>query len=67
MDETQKDHLKAYGIAFYVLKSGGEVDWLLNYQGGSFMFTFNAAQESECKVRGVSYQIITEAKAKIFE
>ncbi len=63
MDETQKDHLKAYGIAFYVLKSGGEVDWLLNYQGGSFMFTFNAAQESECKVRGVSYQIITEAKA----
>jgi hypothetical protein len=63
MDETQKDHLKAYGIAFYVLKSGGEVDWLLNYQGGSFMFTFNAAQESECKVRGVSYQIVTEAKA----
>jgi hypothetical protein len=63
MDETQKDHLKAYGIAFYVLKSGGEVDWLLNYQGGSFMFTFNVAQESECKVRGVSYQIITEAKA----
>jgi len=63
MDEIQKDHLKAYGIAFYVLKSGGEVDWLLNYQGGSFMFTFNAAQESECKVRGVSYQIVTEAKA----
>lgn len=63
MDETQKDHLKAYGIAFYVLKSGGEVDWLLNYQGGSFMFTFNATHESECKVRGVSYQIITEAKA----
>jgi hypothetical protein len=40
MDEEQKDHLKSYGIAFWVLKSGQEVDWLLNYRGGSFMTVY---------------------------
>jgi hypothetical protein len=36
MDGTQKDHLKAYGIAYWALQNGQEVDWLLNYSGGSF-------------------------------
>jgi len=36
MDETQKNHLKAYGIAYYALGRGVEVKWLLNYRGGSF-------------------------------
>jgi hypothetical protein len=35
MDDEQKDHLKSYGIAFWTLKNGEEVDWLLNYRGGS--------------------------------
>ena len=40
MDETQRNHLKAYGIAFWLLKTHGtEVEWLLNYKGGSFLFT----------------------------
>jgi hypothetical protein len=63
MDETQKDHLKAYGIAYFVLKNEGEVDWLLNYEGGSFMISYNTTYENECKIRGVSYTILTEAKA----
>ena len=37
MDSSQKNHLKAYGIAFWVLEKELEVDWLLNYNGGSFM------------------------------
>ncbi|MFN7261743.1 MAG: asparagine synthetase B, partial [Cyclobacteriaceae bacterium] len=37
MDEKQSNHLKAYGIAYWVLKMDQEVDWLLNYRGGSFM------------------------------
>ena len=37
MDETQKDHLKAYGFAFWVLKQNDKIDWLLNYKGGSFL------------------------------
>ncbi len=36
MDDKQSDHLKAYGIAYWILKKDTEVDWLLNYRGGSF-------------------------------
>ena len=41
MNLTQKDHLKSYGIAYWILNKGGEVDWLLNYEGGSFLFNFD--------------------------
>ncbi len=63
MDETQHDHLKSYGIAFWVLKNGEEVDWLLNYRGGSFMLKYNQKAETECKIRGVSYEVLADAKA----
>jgi hypothetical protein len=63
MNEGQKDHLKSYGVAYWVLSKGGEVDWLLNYEGGSFMFSFDVAYENECKVRGIGYEVITESKA----
>ncbi|HTI60895.1 MAG TPA: hypothetical protein VL525_17865 [Mucilaginibacter sp.] len=62
MDEEQKDHLKSYGIAYWILKNGEEVDWLLNYRGGSFMLKYNQAVENECKVRGVSYEVLPDAK-----
>ena len=41
MDEKQANHLKAYGIAYWILKSEMEVDWLLNYRGGSFMCQYH--------------------------
>ena len=62
MDDDQKDHLKSYGIAFWVLKNGEEVDWLLNYRGGSFMTKYDQKVEEECKIRGVSYEVIADAK-----
>jgi hypothetical protein len=62
MDELQKDHLKSYGIAFWVLKNDEEVDWLLNYRGGSFMVKYSKKTEDECKVRGVSYEVIADEK-----
>lgn len=62
MDETQTNHLKAYGIAYWILKNGGEADWLLNYRGGSFACKFLAALENECIVRGVSYSQIADAQ-----
>ena len=37
MDLKQTDHLKSYGVAFWLLEHNGEVDWLLNYRGGSFL------------------------------
>ena len=61
MDETQTNHLKAYGIAFWVLKNNIEVDWLLNYEGGSFAFKHSVRFENELIIRGVSYKVISDA------
>ncbi|OIP00207.1 MAG: asparagine synthetase B [Bacteroidetes bacterium CG2_30_33_31] len=63
MDLTQKDHLKSYGIAYWLLQQEVEVSWLLNYKGGSFMCNYHEDIEKECKLRGVSYQIIADAQA----
>jgi len=63
MDQSQKNHLKAYGIAFWVLKHDVEVSWLLNYQGGSFMCKYDKLIENECVIRGVSYQVIADAQS----
>ena len=63
MDDTQKNHLKAYGIAYWTLKHNVEVDWLLNYRGGSFMFQYAKPMENECAIRGVSYEVIADAQA----
>jgi hypothetical protein len=62
MDEVQKNHLKSYGIAFWILKNDKEVDWLLNYRGGSFMIAYNKKNEDECKIRGISYEVLADAK-----
>lgn len=61
MDEnTQKNHLKAYGIAFWMLENEAPVDWLLNYRGGSFMCSYLKEFESECIIRGVSYEVVSD-------
>ena len=62
MDETQKNHLKAYGIAYWMLKHDVEVDWLLNYRGGSFMFQYSKPAENECVIRGVSFEVLADAQ-----
>ncbi len=62
MDTDQKDHLKAYGITYWVLDKGVEAWWLLNYRGGSFAFRSNPIFERECKTRGVTYEIIADAQ-----
>ena len=63
MDENQKNHLKAYGIAFWVLQNDIEVEWLLNYRGGSFLIKDFKDIEEECVIRGVSYQILADVQA----
>ncbi len=57
MDLSQTDHLKAYGIAYWVLKQGINVEWLLNYRGGSFLFTDTKGFRDECTLRGVRYEL----------
>jgi len=58
MESNQSDHLKAYGIAYRHLMNTKEVDWLLNYRGGSFMFGYSSSLEEECKAKGVSYELL---------
>lgn len=63
MDETQKNHLKSYGVAYWVLERQTEVQWLLNYRGGSFMVSYNNEIEKECLIRGITYEVIADAQA----
>jgi hypothetical protein len=63
MDNSQKNHLKAYGIAYWTLEREVEVSWLLNYRGGSFMCRYYEQVERELKVRGVSFEIIADIQA----
>ncbi|MBX2929069.1 MAG: asparagine synthetase B [Saprospiraceae bacterium] len=63
MDEkAQKNHLKAYGITYWVLDQGVEAWWLLNYRGGSFAFQHDKRFERECLTRGVSFEVIPDAQ-----
>lgn len=62
MDESQSNHLKAYGIAHWVLENLISAQWLLNYRGGSFLIQYDKAIETECVIRNVSYEILADAK-----
>lgn len=63
-EEGQKEHLKAYGIAYYALERGAEVEWLLNYRGGSFMLAFAEELKLECRIRNVSFEVISDGEAQ---
>jgi hypothetical protein len=64
MDESQSNHLKAYGIAYWVLQNKIPMEWLLNYRGGSFLFDGLDDISKECAIRGVSFQIIADVQAQ---
>ncbi len=64
MDETaQKNHLKAYGITYWCLDKKYKASWLLNYRGGSFLLPDAAEIRKECQIRGVSFEIVSDAEA----
>ena len=60
MDLAQKDHLKAYGIAYWILTQDINVEWLLNYRGGSFMLDEFPAITKEARIRGVTVESIDD-------
>ena len=62
MDETQKNHLKAYGLAYWALKGELEIHWLTNYRGGSFLIPNAKPVANECVTRGISYETISDAQ-----
>lgn len=63
MDDSQKNHLKAYGVAYWSLKGELEIQWLTNYRGGSFLIPSSKQVSTECTIRGVSFEIISDAQA----
>lgn len=62
MDESQGNHLKAYGLTYWVLEKGSKADWLLNYRGGSFSYVYEENIEKECLIRGISYVVLPDAQ-----
>lgn len=58
MDGVQSDHLKAYGVAYWALQQSINVEWLLNYRGGSFLAKYTGELEKICRLRGVYYEVI---------
>ena len=63
MDIKQTDDLKAYGVAYSALQRGIEVDWLLNYRGGSFMMDYSDDIANQCRIRGVAFDELSAVQA----
>ena len=62
--ESQKNHLKAYGITYWTLEKQQKVKWLLNYRGGSFLLPDFEEIRRECQIRGVSYEVISASEGE---
>ncbi|WP_240729849.1 MULTISPECIES: asparagine synthetase B [Flavobacteriaceae] len=62
--ESQKNHLKAYGLTYWILSKQQKVQWLLNYRGGSFLLPDGEVIRKECQIRGVSFEILTDGEAQ---
>ena len=61
MDDTQNDHLKAYGLVFSILQRSNNVEWLLNFRGGSFLFDYDELFLKEAQLMGITFQVINSA------
>lgn len=62
MDQIQTDHLKAYGIAYWVLSCDHNIEWILNYRGGSFLMPDLEPLKTKASMAGVAYDVISEAQ-----
>lgn len=62
MDNTQINHLKAYGVIYKALEKGYKGEWLLNYRGGSFLIDYARELADLCLMTGVSYEQITSGQ-----
>jgi hypothetical protein len=62
MDETQANHLKAYGLTYWTLDRKLTAEWLLNYRAGSFLLPDRADIRREAALRGVTFEAIAPAQ-----
>jgi hypothetical protein len=63
MDDTQSDHLKAYGIAYWALQEPRNwiVEWVLNYRYGSFIIYDDDEVRKKCLLEGVTMEPLQAA------
>ena len=62
MDQSQNNHLKAYGVVYSILNKNINVEWLLNYKGGSFLVDSYTFIKDDCKIKGVTYNFISSSQ-----
>jgi hypothetical protein len=62
--DSQKEHLKAYGLTYWTLEKKVKVKWLLNYRGGSFLVPDNEEIRKECQIRGISFEVLSNTKTE---
>ncbi|GAA0874687.1 hypothetical protein GCM10009118_10950 [Wandonia haliotis] len=62
MDNRQTNHLKAYGVAFWVLEHDVVIEWLLNYRGGAFLMPYLNSIEEQLIIKGVSYEVVADSR-----
>jgi hypothetical protein len=62
--ESQKNHLKAYGLTYWVLSKEQKVKWLLNFRGGSFLLPDTQEIQRECQIRGISFEVLSDSKTE---
>ncbi|CAH8288898.1 hypothetical protein EV196_11619 [Mariniflexile fucanivorans] len=62
--DSQKNHLKAYGLTYWVLNKEQKVKWLLNFRGGSFLLPDTQEIQQECQIRGISFEVLSDSKTE---
>jgi len=70
MDESQRNHLKSYGFAYWSIankQDSSKIYWLLNYRGGSFLIPYSDECAKKAKLMGVDYEIIDDMKTNEIE
>jgi hypothetical protein len=60
MDDAQRNHLKAYGLAYRALEAGHKAEWLLNFRGGAFLLPDAADLRRAAALDGVSLEPMTD-------
>ena len=65
MDEAQTDHLRSYGLAYWILeKTQTDVEWLLNYRAGSFLAEDLPSVRERARSVGVTTEPMSEEKVQ---
>ncbi|MBQ2594453.1 MAG: hypothetical protein II567_14390, partial [Candidatus Riflebacteria bacterium] len=63
MDDVQSDHLRSYGVTYWVLdKTGTDAEWLLNYRGGAFLVEDLPEIRQRAKTAGVTVKPVSDAE-----